>query len=290
MPDLETRITTHADALPPAERRVAELVLADRAATAFSTVAQVGRRAGTSGATVVRLADRLGYDGWLGLQRALRAEIDQQLRPAALRIREEVAPDVLTTTAAREADNVHRTLDGVDRPAFDRAVALLAGHQRIVRILAGTAQAGIGALFADDLDLLRPGVIPVQGTPVAVATALARTAPGDVLVAIDLRRYERWVVDAAQATADHGGTVLAVTDGLLSPLARPAAECFVVAAEGAGPFDSHVGTLALANALVSGVATALRRSATDRLDRVEAAWQQADVLLAGAHRPRGAIR
>lgn len=279
MPDLATRITAHADALPPAERRVAELVLADLAATAFSTVAEVGRRAGTSGATVVRLADRLGYDGWLGLQRALRAQIDQQLRPAAQRIREAAVRDVLSTTAAREADNVHRTLDDVDRAAFERAVALLADHQRTVRILAGTAQAGIGAVLADDLDLLRPDVVRLEGSPVAVATALARTAPGDVLVAVDLRRYERWVLESAQSTVEIGGTVLAVTDGLLSPLARAAAECFVVTAEGAGPFDSHVGTLALANALVSGVATALRRSATDRLDRVEAAWQQADVLL-----------
>ena len=53
-----------------------------------------------------------------------------------------------------------------------------------------------------------------------------------------------------------------------------------MAAEGAGPFDSHVGTLALANALVTGVAARLRRPATERLDRVEAAWQAADV----AHR------
>ena len=55
----------------------------------------------------------------------------------------------------------------------------------------------------------------------------------------------------------------------------------MVAAEGAGPFDSHVGTLALANALTTGVATRLRRPATDRLDRVESAWRAADALTDG---------
>ena len=34
----------------------------------------------------------------------------------------------------------------------------------------------------------------------AVTRALAHTEPGDVLVAIDLRRYERWVLDAAATT------------------------------------------------------------------------------------------
>ena len=72
--------------------------------------------------------------------------------------------------------------------------------------------------------------------------------------------------------------VIALTDSRLSPLAALASISFVVAAEGAGPFDSHVGTLALANALVTGVAARLRRPATDRLDRVESAWQTADAL------------
>jgi len=53
---------------------------------------------------------------------------------------------------------------------------------------------------------------------------------------------------------------------------------FTASVTGAGPFDSHVGLLALANALLAGVAARLRRSATDRLDRVEAAWRTAAAL------------
>jgi DNA-binding MurR/RpiR family transcriptional regulator len=279
MPDLGSRITAHADALPPAERRVAEIVLADPSVAAFATVAELGRRARTSGATVVRLADRLGYDGWVGLQAEVRAGIDQRLRPATERIRETGVDDVLVATATREADNVHRTLDAVDRTHYQRAVELLADGKRVLRVLAGSAQDGIGALLADDLDLLRPDVLRVSGSPVTVTSRLAHTTAGDVLVAIDLRRYERWVVDAAAATSAAGGIVIALTDSRLSPLARHATVTFVVAAEGAGPFDSHVGTLALANALVTGVAARIRRPATKRLDRVEAAWQAASTLL-----------
>lgn len=281
MPDLATRITDHADALPPAERRVAELVLADPSLAAFATVAELGRRARTSGATVVRLADRLGYDGWVGLQSEVRAGLDQHLRPAAERIRQPDRRDVLTATAGREAENVHRTLDSVDRRAFERAVVLLADRRHAVRIVAGSAQDGIGRLLADDLDLLRPGVVRVSGSPVAVASRLAHTQPGDVLVAIDLKRYEGWVLEAAAATVARGGRVVALTDSRLSPLARAAEVTFVVTAEGAGPFDSHVGTLALGNAIVTGVAAKLRRSAIDRLDRVEATWQSTGVLADG---------
>lgn len=278
MEDLVHRIEQRADALPPAERRIAEVVLADPAAAAFATVAELGRRAGASGATVVRLAERLGYGGWADLQEQVRRGLGQQLRPARERIRESARSDVLRATAEREADNVHRTLDAVDHEAFDRAVVLLADRKRAVHVVAGAAEAGVGALAVDALDLLRPAVQAVGGPGTSVARQLAHVADGDVLLAIDLRRYERWVLDASVLATDRGAVVIAVTDSVLSPLARDAAAVFVVAAEGAGPFDSHVGTLALLNALTSGVARRLRAPATARLDRVEQAWTDAAAL------------
>jgi len=280
MQDLVTRIEEQAGSLTRAERRVAEAVLAEPGLLAFATVAELGQRAGTSGATVVRFADRLGYAGWAGLQATARASIDQ-LRPASVRIREAGVDDVLGATAEREADNVLRTLDAVDRAAFERAVRLLSDRQRSVLVLAGAAEDGIGTALHDALDLLRPGTERISGSPVAVASRLAHVDRGDVLVAIDLRRYERWVVEAALHATDAGGVVVALTDSPLSPLAALAEVTFTITAEGAGPFDSHVGTLALANALVTGVAERLRRPATDRIDRVEAAWQAASTLVDG---------
>ena len=47
-------------------------------------------------------------------------------------------------------------------------------------------------------------------------------------------------------------------------LALLADASFTVVAAGAGPFDSHVATLALLNAMVTAVADKLRSSATDR--------------------------
>lgn len=278
MSDLVTRIEAKAAALPPAERQVAEVILADPAAAAFATVAQLGRRAGTSGATVVRLAERLGYDGWIGLQADARAGVGQALRPARVRIRESAGRDVLAETAQREADNVLRTLAAVDADAFGRAIDHLADPQRAVVVVAGDAESGIGTFLADGLDLLRPGVRRIDGPMPAVGRALAHLARGDVLVAIDLRRYESWVLDAVAVASSRGAWVVAVTDTVLSPLAQAADATFTVAAEGTGPFDSHVGTLALVNALTSAVAHRRRRPAAARLDRVEQAWEATGAL------------
>lgn len=271
MLSLGDRIEAQAAALPPSERRVAEIVLADPGVAAFATVAELGRRAGTSGATVVRLASRLGYEGWVGLQAEARASLDQRLRPATERIREARKGDVLAESTEREATNVHRTLAAVDRGDFGLAVKLLADSRHDVYVVAGDAVSGVGSFLAQGLGLLRPGVRRVDGAAPSVARDLAHIRRGDVAVAVEVRRYERWLLDATAAAVERGAALLSITDSVLSPLARSASATFVVTAEGAGPFDSHVGTLALVNALVSGVARQLRRAATDRLDRVEQA-------------------
>ncbi|MGH9039869.1 MAG: MurR/RpiR family transcriptional regulator [Acidimicrobiia bacterium] len=269
--------------LAPAERKVAEIVLSDPEAVAFGTVADLARRAGTSGATVVRLAAKLGYDGFPGLQGAVREEMALRLRPAAERIRRPEPGDALSRTLAVELENLTTTLESVDRSDLAAAVKLLAQAQAQARgrvlVLSGDASHGIAITFATELSMLRPGVEHVAGSPVRVARVLAQTGPADVVVVLDFSRYDRWVLDATGRASTRGAQVLALTDHRLSPLAGTARLAFTVAAAGAGPFESHVGMLALINVLVAGVADRLRRSATERLDRLEAAWTEAGALV-----------
>ena len=275
---VQERITAAEPVLTPSERKVAELVLADAGAVAFGTVAEVAAASGTSGPTVVRFAVRLGFRGFGGLQDAIRAEVGERLRPAAERIRERPVNDAVAGTLDADLDNVHATLAAVAPDAYARAIALLAGRPQRVAVLAGDATYGVAHLFSSDLGMIRAGVQLVSGSATRVTRALALLDEGDVVVAIDLRRYERWVVTAVADAQTAGARIIAITDSAISPVAAGAEATFVVAAASPGPFDSHVGTLALCNALVAGTAARLRRSATDRLDRVEQAWRATGAL------------
>jgi DNA-binding MurR/RpiR family transcriptional regulator len=286
---VSAQIDAHLPRLTPAERRVAAVVADDPEAVAFGTVADMARRAGTSGATVVRLAAKLGFDGFVELQASVRDEMARRLRPASERIRRPAPGDVLGTALAVEMANVAATLEGIDRAAFDRAVALLSGSasggrgrgSSRVLVLSGDASSGVASLFAGELAMLRPAVSLVDGSEVRVARLMADVGPSDVVVVVDLARYDRAVLDAAGRAAERGAALVTLTDSALSPLAASAAVSFTAAVTGAGPFDSHVGLLALANALLAGVAARLRRSATDRLDQVESAWRAAEALTDG---------
>jgi DNA-binding MurR/RpiR family transcriptional regulator len=277
--DVAGRITACGPSLTPAERRVADVVLQRPQLVAFGTVAELAAAAGSGAATVVRLAGKLDFDGFTALQDAVQAELAHRLRPAAERIRQPVPPDVVGRTMATELDNVQSTLEAVDRQAFARAVAALSSRSGRVAVLSGEASQGIARHVVGELSLLRDGVELLGGTEVAVVRSIALLDKHDACLVLDLRRYDRWVLDAAHQARSRGVTLLALTDSALSPLAVLADATFTVTAVGAGPFDSHVATLAFLNALVTAVADRLRSSATDRLDRIEAAWRSTGALI-----------
>lgn len=276
--DVASLIQAKRDVLSPAERRVADVVLADPHAVAFGTVASVARAAQTSGGSVVRLTARLGLDGFAALQERVQADLTPARRRAAERIRQPGGRDLLARSVEVAAEAVRATLDAVDRADFEAAVALLATRSRTVFVLAADASQGIGAQFATELAMLRPGVVDVHGTEVAVRRALALLAPGDVVVTLDLPRHDRWLLAALDQAHDADARIVALTASTLSPLAAHAELAFTIASEASGPFDSHVGALALLEALVAGVAERLRSTATDRLERIEAAWRESGAL------------
>lgn len=274
------RIMAQAERLTSTERKVAEVLAREPQVIAFGTVAQVARRAGTSGPSVVRLAVKLGYDGFVGLQADVQAELARQLGPARDRIRHRLPTDFLARVQAAEQDNVLQTLHGISAPALDRSITRLADRHRQVWVLSAEMTTPIGMVLASQLSQLREAVTLLQGSEVAISRAMAGLEPTDTLVSIDIRRYERSVVGLTKWAAEQGAMVIAVTDSPLSPLGVSAAETFFISAHGVGPFDSVTGGIALANVLVAGVAARLRQSAPARLDAIEAAWSTLGALVA----------
>ena len=271
MPSLQQRIQTAAARLTPAERKVADAIIGDAQAVAFGTVADLAQRAGASGASVIRLSTKLDFAGFSDLQAAVRDELGRRLRPAIERIKDLEGRDPLQKGVNSAISCVTASFAGLDRDRFDAIIELLAGEHSIW-VISGDASDGIARQFTTELAMLRPSVQQVSGSPVHVSRLLAGIVPDDVVVALDLPRYDRWVLDALAMARTSGAAIIAITDGPLSPVADGAAHLIAVDADGAGPFDNYVGVLAVLATLAAGVATALRQPAASRLEDIERAW------------------
>ena len=276
--EVAERIRAAGNDLTTAERKVAEAILARPQAVGFGTVADLASAAGAGAATVVRLAGKLGFGGFTDLQASVQRDLLHQLRPAADRIRDDIGDGTTARHLAAELGNVQATLDNVDGDALALLVARLCDLAIPVVVLSGDASDGVARQFADELGLLRPGVTRLGGNEVAVRRDISLLTRSTTMLAIDVRRYDRWVLDTVVEARSRRMWIAALTDSYLSPIAANADSTFVLSAGSIGPFDSHVGTLALLNLLVTEVARRSRSSASGRLDQVEDAWRAAGSL------------
>ena len=266
-------IADHREQLTRAERRVAEGVLRDPQAVAFGTLASVAASIGTSGTTIIRLAAKLGLEGFGELQSEAQEDLAAQLRPARRRIREPAPGDMVARALALELDNLQDTLGQIDQASFEEAAKRMAECPGRILIIAAECAAGVGDLLADQLAMLRDGVTKVGGNDLHVGKLLASAGPDDTALVIDQRRYDRWVLNALRLVSRSGAYIISLSDSPLSPLAEASSAAFTVSARGPGPFDSQVASLALGYALTAAVAALLASPAAGRLDKVEDNWR-----------------
>ncbi len=270
-PDLVAAVSAE---LTPTERRIAEAVLADPTLLAFGTVSELAERVGTSRPSIVRFAHKLGFQGYAQLQRHVRNDLSHRLARPSERIRSEQghAPPVRAAINNGLA-SVFAAIDGEHLARLARPI----GQAAKVWIVSGeTSRAGAHALRSG-LSMVRPGVHLLDehrfGADAGDASA------GDAAVVIDFFRYREQVVGAARALAARGVTLVAITDGPLSPYVELTDNWCEIEVPAIGPFDSSVPTVAIAELLVCQVARELHEAATERIDRIEALWQATGVFL-----------
>ena len=260
--------------LTPTERRIAEAVLAEPTLLAFGTVSDLADRVGTSRPSIVRFANKLGFQGYTLLQKHVRSGLSQQLSRPSERIRQ----DDITAPPVRDLINagISSVLDAFE----DGRVAELA--EPVVRaekvwILSGeTSQAGAHALYSG-LSMVRPRVRALEEH--SYGTDLSDAGPQDVAVVFDFSRYRRQVITATRVLASAGVSIVAITDSPLSPLVELADSWCQIEVPAIGPFDSSAPIVVLCELLVASVAQELKDDAKNRIDRIEALWEDTEAFL-----------
>jgi DNA-binding MurR/RpiR family transcriptional regulator len=260
--------------LTPKERRLAKAVLAEPTLLAFGTVSDLAHRVKASRPTVVRFANKLGFDGYTELQRHVRHRLTQRLARPSERIRrgDEVAQEARTAVEGA----VHSVFGTAKRKRMHDLVAPIVAAQNVWVLSGETSRAGAHA-FHGRLSILRPGVRWLEEH--SLSTDLSGAGSGDTAVIFDFHRYRRRVVTAARTLADAGVAVVAITDSPLSPLVEPAVAWCEIEIPAIGPFDSSVPVVAMAELLVSRVAREIHDNATARIDRIEALWATHEVFV-----------
>ncbi len=219
------RIRAALAALPPAEQRVAELVLADPRAFATLPIGELAERSRVSKPTVVRFCRSVGYDGLTAFKRKLAGSVDEGV------------------------PFVHRAVDEGDKTAdivvkvVDNAVSALlkfrnrAADHAVERAVAALAQAGCNGRRIDFYGVGNSGIVAqdaqhkffrlgVRATAVSDGHVQVMSATlleaGDCAVVISNSGRSRDLIDTADIARRRGATLIVITasDSPLATLAE----------------------------------------------------------------------
>ncbi len=262
------------DKLTPTERRIAEIVLADPTLLAFGTVSDLADRAQTSKPSIVRFANKLGFEGYSDLQRTIRDGLSNQINNPSHRIRHR------ESSLAPVRTDVFHALDHLfelaESQAFLNFAKPIAKAERVWILTGETSKAG-ALVLQSGLSMLRAGVQLVGEH--STGRDLSSATKTDLVVVYDFARYRRNSISSARVLADMGIPLIAITDGPLSPLASLTENWVELRIPAVGPFDSSVSSVLLSELLVAQVAHYLGDKATKHIDQLESIWRATGTYL-----------
>jgi RpiR family transcriptional regulator, carbohydrate utilization regulator len=218
------RIHAALPALPPAEQRVAKLVLADARSFASLPISELADRSHVSKPTVVRFCRSVGYDGLADFKLKLAGSVNEGVPFVHRAVDEDDKPgDIIVKVIDNAVSALLAYRNDAAGHAFERAIEALSTAGRSGRRIEfyGVGNSGIVALDAQH-KFFRLGVIAaaVADGHVQVMSA-TMLQPGDCAVIISNSGRSRDLLDAAEIARRKGATTIVITASG-SPLARAA--------------------------------------------------------------------
>lgn len=261
------------DGLTPTEKKIARALIARYPAAGLGGVAVLAEESSTSTASVIRLVQKLGFEGYASFHGTLLSELsDREAGPSERISQSRAMPrnGVLSTLSASLAEAVASIASTVPASEFDQAVQLLCDPKRAVVMVGGRVSQAWAELFVSYISRVRSNVnVLSRDSGRRVASVLDLT-PKSVLVAFDFRRYENSTVRVTEEAARRRSTVILITDPWLSPAASFADVVLPVGVEVPSPFDTAVTGVALVECLTWSVIRSLGKPGVSRMQSWDA--------------------
>ncbi|MCG7508066.1 MurR/RpiR family transcriptional regulator [Mesorhizobium retamae] len=260
-------------ALTPSEEKIVRLLLTDYPGAGLGSASSLARRAGVSDPTVVRLAVKLGYEGYPDFQAKLLAEVEARLHSPLLMMEakrpsgSEDNPILAYLASVNEA--MGKAAGITPLTTYDRTARLIMEAKGEVVLVGGRFSRHVAGMFAGYLLQFRPNVREIGVLSSQSFDILADLGRKDVLVVFDYRRYQLDVVSFARQAAARDVRIVLFTDQWLSPVAEFAETTIVSPLEVASPYDTLAPAIAQMEALTAHILSTLGDDGRARIERLE---------------------
>ncbi|OQX87732.1 hypothetical protein B6D60_03330 [candidate division KSB1 bacterium 4484_87] len=260
------------DRLTKNQKKIAQFLLDHPEEIALSSIDTIADKLNVGKATVVRLAQSLGYKGFLELKTELTNRLRDDISPskklkAALK-NSHLRSKFLTTIATDEIQNIQETLYSMDQAAFDKAVKILKDASHIYTMGLGIS-AYLSQLAAYFLNKLSLKASAFGHGSFSFHEQILSLSPKDALIAISLPPYSIETIKGAEVAQSRGIKVISITDKLISPITKYSDVVFPVKTNNIVFINSIGAIFVIIYALATGLGLSDKESALKALEQFE---------------------
>jgi len=277
--DLMKLIQTKFSRLSKGQKLIAEYILKHYDKAAFLTAAKLGTSVGVSESTVVRFANELGYSGYPALQKALQEIIKNRLTTVQ---RIELSNDLISDGNAlkdvikSDIENLRATLEKIDYRVFEEVIKNIFEAKKIY-IIGLRSSTALAEFLGFYLNLILDNVKVVGYGMSDIFEQMLNLSSEDLVIGIGFPRYANRTIEALAFAQDRKAKVVAITDGLLSPLASKADYTLIAQSNMASFVDSLVAPLSIINALIMAVGLREKEKISSIFTDLEGLWENYNV-------------
>ncbi len=270
---VKERIQDQSGALTRAEAKLTDILLRDYPVAGLQSVTKLADAAGVSTPTVVRMARKLGFDGFSELQAALREEASAQIKQPILK--SEGWPSGRKDSPAfrdfAEAvfENLNHTIERLDPATFDAIAKLLAKPKHRLFLSGGRITRSNADYLFNHLQIIRPGVTLLSQSPNVWPQVILDMDKSSVLIVFDIRRYESDLARLVTLAKDRGAVVVLFTDQWGSPITKQADHVINAMVEVPSSWDSTIAINLIVEALIAEIQRKRWEQSKDRIEALE---------------------
>ena len=271
--NIENNLST----LPPAQRKIAEYMLENKLESIFLTALQIGKNAGSSEASAIRLASNLGFSSFPEFIKSLQEEAKDQLSTIGRLQMHKLKPQtggMVARIINNDLEQAGLALSTVNDESIKNLAAKICSSEAIF-IIGLRSTRSLSVYMEYYLSWFFSNVfLPTTDT---IGNNLVSAPKNSIVIGISFPRYTRQTVECIALAKKNKFLTAAITDSPFSPLAKAADMSIISPCAHIAHIDSLLIPMGLINTLLIQVAEQLGPKALKRLKELEKSWADRSV-------------
>ncbi|SOZ36885.1 MurR/RpiR family transcriptional regulator [Cupriavidus neocaledonicus] len=246
---------------------------------------KIAASAGVQPATLVRLSQHLGFEGWQAMRELFVDALRGGSQPYARRARKVVRESSASRMLGEMLEAQHHNLDRIaasNEKTLPQAAELLS-HAACVHVAGFRSCFPIAFTFHYVYRLFRSSVHLIRADAGTLEMELRGLAPKDAVVVVSFAPYSQESIRVAEAARECGCKVIALTDSTVAPIALAADCTLLFSVESPSFFPSITAGVAVVEALVEQLLARKGKGAIRALEQAEGELHRTGAYVTPGH-------